>query len=127
MPGWDGRLDSSTDGDDLDDSGLDYLDSRPGVHPAPSGIVFEGEAVIINGRSNLQRQPRSRKVSAMQDVGEERKRKEQQDGEWQRGTRKGKREEGKGAEMGRCYGRSKEKDGKEGNFKGEGKRRTHKR
>ncbi|KAG0725773.1 hypothetical protein GWK47_037954 [Chionoecetes opilio] len=61
MPGWDGRLDSSTDGDDLDDSGLDYLDSRPGVPPAPSGIVFEGEAVIINGRSNLQRQPRSRK------------------------------------------------------------------
>lgn len=61
MPGWDGRMDSSTDGDDLDD-GLDYLDARPGVPPAPSGIVFEGEAVIINGRSNLQRQPRTRKL-----------------------------------------------------------------
>ncbi|XP_045129687.1 nascent polypeptide-associated complex subunit alpha, muscle-specific form-like isoform X1 [Portunus trituberculatus] len=61
MPGWDGRMDSSTDGDDFDD-GLDYLDSRPGVPPAPSGIVFEGEAVIINGRSNLQRQPRTRKL-----------------------------------------------------------------
>ncbi|XP_050711128.1 uncharacterized protein LOC126995538 [Eriocheir sinensis] len=61
MPGWDGRLDSSTDGDD-DDPGLDYLDSRPGVPPPPSGIVFEGEAVIINGRSNLQRQPRTRKI-----------------------------------------------------------------
>ncbi|XP_069175239.1 nascent polypeptide-associated complex subunit alpha, muscle-specific form isoform X2 [Procambarus clarkii] len=63
MPGWEGRADSSTDGDDLDDSGLDYLDSRPGVLPAPSGIVFEGEAVIINGRSNLQRQPKTKKLS----------------------------------------------------------------
>ncbi|XP_071519470.1 uncharacterized protein [Panulirus ornatus] len=63
MPGWEGRVDSSTDGDDLDDLGLDYLDSRPGVIPAPSGIVFEGEAVIINGRSNLQRQPKTRKLT----------------------------------------------------------------
>ncbi|XP_053640227.2 uncharacterized protein [Cherax quadricarinatus] len=62
MPGWEGRADSSTDGDDLDDTGLDYLDSRPGVLPAPSGIVFEGEAVIINGRSNLQRQPKNKKL-----------------------------------------------------------------
>lgn len=68
MPGWDGRLDSSTDGDD-DDPGLDYLDSRPGVPPPPSGIVFEGEAVIINGRSNLQRQPRTRKLKISFDDG----------------------------------------------------------
>ena len=67
MPGWDGRMDSSTDGDDFDE-GLDYLDSRPGVPPAPSGIVFEGEAVIINGRSNLQRQPRTRKVRVVTDL-----------------------------------------------------------
>lgn len=62
MPGWGGPADSSTDGDD-DDPSLDYLDARPGVLPAPSGIVFEGEAVIINGRSNLQRQPKTKKVS----------------------------------------------------------------
>lgn len=62
MPGWGGPADSSTDGDD-DDPNLDYLDARPGVLPAPSGIVFEGEAVIINGRSNLQRQPKTKKLN----------------------------------------------------------------
>ncbi|XP_064103880.1 uncharacterized protein LOC135213705 isoform X2 [Macrobrachium nipponense] len=63
MPGWEGPRDSSTDGDDLDDLGSDYLDARPGVIPPPSGIVFEGEAVIINGRSNLQRQPKTKKLT----------------------------------------------------------------
>lgn len=63
MPGWEGPRDSSTDGDDLDDLGTDYLDARPGVIPPPSGIVFEGEAVIINGRSNLQRQPKTKKLT----------------------------------------------------------------
>lgn len=63
MPGWEGPRDSSTDGDDLDEPGTDYLDSRPGVIPPPSGIVFEGEGVIINGRSNLQRQPRTKKLT----------------------------------------------------------------
>ncbi|XP_076041571.1 uncharacterized protein LOC143025572 [Oratosquilla oratoria] len=62
MPGWEGCNESS-DADDLDDPGLDYLDApRPGVLPPPSGIVFEGEAVIINGRSNLQRQPKTKKL-----------------------------------------------------------------
>ena len=65
MPGYDGLNDSSTDGDDLDDLSLgqDLLDSSRLVPPPPSGIVFSGEAVIINGRSNLQRQPKTRKVS----------------------------------------------------------------
>ncbi|CAL4102582.1 unnamed protein product [Meganyctiphanes norvegica] len=64
MPGfYEGRQDSSTDGDDPDDPGIDYLDSRPGVPPAPCGISFNGEGVIINGRSNLQRQPRNKRLN----------------------------------------------------------------
>ena len=57
MPGYDGRADSSTD--DIDE---DYHDSPRGSLPPPCTFVFENDGVIINGRSNLQRQPRSKKV-----------------------------------------------------------------
>lgn len=61
MPGYDGKTDSSTDGDGDGDEEVDS--PKAGVPPPPCNITFRGEGVIINGRSNLQRQPRTKKVS----------------------------------------------------------------
>lgn len=49
-----GIEESSTDGD-CDDWTLDP--------PSPCDIVFEGDNILINGKSNLSRIPKQRKVS----------------------------------------------------------------
>ncbi|KAF2345780.1 hypothetical protein FHG87_023464 [Trinorchestia longiramus] len=63
LPGYD-DCDSSTDDWD-DELQLGASSLKAGEVPPPCPFEFLGAAVIIKGRSNLQRQPRNKKVTAV--------------------------------------------------------------
>lgn len=64
MPGYGGRLDSSTDDDYEDLMGVSTDSPVGGARElSPCDLVFEGAGVVIGGVSNLQRQPKTKKVS----------------------------------------------------------------